>query len=602
MYTKQENDEKLNIAAFDHWSTDTKQDAWFTASSLHAVFEIMSNKPKWIILISDNGPHYHNTEMMLIMAHWKEWYDIEVREWIFLEAGEAKTAIDSHHAQIVHAIKRYVRIGFEIKEGNDIEKAIKDLRGWTLHSILMYTKQENDEKLNIAAFDHWSTDTKQDAWFTASSLHAVFEIMSNKPKWIILISDNGPHYHNTEMMLIMAHWKEWYDIEVREWIFLEAGEAKTAIDSHHAQIVHAIKRYVRIGFEIKEGNDIEKAIKDLRGISIGELNPNREKLDKKIKSLVGISNLNKWKWSIEGPFAGYIQARPLPKIGNYINYSPAQIEKLSKSETIKPKPTLSTPINSQSTWIVPISNFDTNSKRTKIDTLSNENHEGNINTEKNFTIDIEFQLMSGWALKANQKFGKRGGAKMSKRIITLLQGFFHAGNANKSDRYTAHDMLSELNDMATSGELDPEIIPKVETIENWIGRYSAACKREMAAIVLERQEQMNCDIKFQLMSGWALKANQKFGKRGGAKMSKRIITLLQGFFHAGNANKSDRYTAHDMLSELNDMATSGELDPEIIPKVETIENWIGRYSAACKREMAAIVLERQEQMNCDISK
>ncbi|RHZ79736.1 hypothetical protein Glove_141g92 [Diversispora epigaea] len=318
-------------------------------------------------------------------------------------------------------------------------------KGWTLHSILMYTKQENDEKLNIAAFDHWSTDTKQDAWFTASSLHAVFEIMSNKPKWIILISDTGPHYHNTEMMLIMAHWKERYDIEVREWIFLEADEAKTAIDFHRAQIVHAIKRYVRIGFEIKEGNDIEKAIKDLRGTSIGELNPNREKLDKKIKSLVGISNLNEWKWPIEGPFAGYIQARPLPKIGNYINYSPAQIEKLSKSETIKPKPTLSTPTNSQFTWIVPISNFDTNSKRTKIDTLSNEIMK--YKYRKKFYV--KFQLMSGWALKANQKFGKRGGAKMSKRIITLLQGFFHAGNANKSDRYTAHDMLSELNDMAT---------------------------------------------------------------------------------------------------------------------------------------------------------
>ncbi|RHZ89316.1 hypothetical protein Glove_16g30 [Diversispora epigaea] len=258
---------------------------------------------------------------------------------------------------------------------------------WTLHSILIYTKQESDEKLNIVAFDHWSTDTKQDAWFTASSLHAVFDTMSNKPKWIILISDNGPHYHNSEMMLIMAHWKDWYDIEVRGWIFLEAGEAKTAIDSHHAQIAHSIKRYVRIGFEIKEGNDIENAIKDL---------------------------------------------------------------------------------------------CDTNSKRKKIDTSSNkilmQNNEGNINIEENFIIDTEFQLASGWALKANQKFGKRGGS------------FFHAGNANKSDRYTAHDMLSELNDMAIEGELDPEIIPKVETIENWIGRYSAACKREMAAIVLERQE------------------------------------------------------------------------------------------------------------------
>ena len=43
------------------------------------------------------------------------------------------------------------------------------------------------------------------------------------------------------------------------------------------------------------------------------------------------------------------------------------------------------------------------------------------------------------------------------------------------------------------------------------------------------------------------------------------------------------------------MANNGNFDSEIIPKVETIENQISRYSAACKREMAAIALECQEQ-------
>jgi hypothetical protein len=109
-------------------------------------------------------------------------------------------------------------------------------RGWTLHSILMYTKFENQEDYNITAYDHWSDDTKQDAWFTASSLSAVFETMLEKPKWITIISDNGPHYHNSEMMVILSHWKDWYDIIIRKWIFLEAGEAKTTIDSHHAQV------------------------------------------------------------------------------------------------------------------------------------------------------------------------------------------------------------------------------------------------------------------------------------------------------------------------------------------------------------------------------
>ena len=47
-------------------------------------------------------------------------------------------------------------------------------RGWTLHTILMYTKQQGQINLNVSAYDHWSSDIKQDAWFTASSFEAVF--------------------------------------------------------------------------------------------------------------------------------------------------------------------------------------------------------------------------------------------------------------------------------------------------------------------------------------------------------------------------------------------------------------------------------------------
>jgi hypothetical protein len=49
-----------------------------------------------------------------------------------------------------------------------------------------------------------------------------------------------------------------------------------------------------------------------------------------------------------------------------------------------------------------------------------------------------FPLNLGWALKANQKFGKRGiGKRISLEIRVLLEGYFLAGNVNKSDRYTA---------------------------------------------------------------------------------------------------------------------------------------------------------------------
>jgi hypothetical protein len=182
-------------------------------------------------------------------------------------------------------------------------------RGWTLHSVLLYTKNQHTNNFDINAFDHWSGDTKQDAWFTASSLHGVIETLEKKPKFVTIISDNGGHYHNTELMIILSHWKEWYDICVKKWIFLEAGEAKTAIDSHHAQvsnlfcltliyivyndnqefsikITHAINRYVKLGYEIASGEDIEMAIKDLSGIHVANLQPNREQGNKYIYKLV----------------------------------------------------------------------------------------------------------------------------------------------------------------------------------------------------------------------------------------------------------------------------------------------------------------------------
>ncbi|GBC37909.2 hypothetical protein RIR_jg18973.t1 [Rhizophagus irregularis DAOM 181602=DAOM 197198] len=84
--------------------------------------------------MSDNGAHYHSSELIVIIAHWNKWYQIEVRDWQFLEPGEAKTIIDSHHAAIAHSIRRYVRIGYDVCEGKDITEAAKHLSGRRLHT------------------------------------------------------------------------------------------------------------------------------------------------------------------------------------------------------------------------------------------------------------------------------------------------------------------------------------------------------------------------------------------------------------------------------------------------------------------------------------
>ena len=41
--------------------------------------------------------------------------------------------------------------------------------------VLLYTKSIENTEINVQAIDHWSADGRQDAWFTASSLHTVIE-------------------------------------------------------------------------------------------------------------------------------------------------------------------------------------------------------------------------------------------------------------------------------------------------------------------------------------------------------------------------------------------------------------------------------------------
>ncbi|RIB23891.1 hypothetical protein C2G38_2169971 [Gigaspora rosea] len=139
-------------------------------------------------------------------------------------------------------------VNYKIKTARETKQGWFSKKGWSLYSVLVYTTQSNLTKLRIQVFDHWSTDAHQDSWFTVSSLHAVIEILDLKPESVIII-----------------------------WIFLEAGEVKTTIDSYHAQISYAINRFIRLGFDVIVGQDIENAIKGIKGTSVANLNPIRDR-------------------------------------------------------------------------------------------------------------------------------------------------------------------------------------------------------------------------------------------------------------------------------------------------------------------------------------
>ena len=86
-------------------------------------------------------------------------------------------------------------------------------------------------------------------------------------------------------------------------------------------------------------------------------------------------------------------------------------------------------------------------------------------------------------MKSAQKYGKKGGGKrISKKVWNLLQGYFLEGNINKSERHTAESMLTQLKQNVENGVIEEEEIPKLETIRNWISRYTSQHRQEAAIV------------------------------------------------------------------------------------------------------------------------
>ena len=97
------------------------------------------NREKWIViallvfycnftvlfLISDNGPHYHNTAFLMYLAEVNAKFNLTLAEYNYFEAGEGKSALDTHFAHIGHKIVRWVRVGNNLETGNQLGELIE---------------------------------------------------------------------------------------------------------------------------------------------------------------------------------------------------------------------------------------------------------------------------------------------------------------------------------------------------------------------------------------------------------------------------------------------------------------------------------------------
>jgi hypothetical protein len=77
-------------------------------------------------------------------------------------------------------------------------------------------------------------------------------------------------------------------------------------------------------------------------------------------------------------------------------------------------------------------------------------------------------------------------------------------------------------------------------------------------------------------------------------MKKKVKAYLEGYFLAGNVNKTDRMTAKEMVSQLQILADEGEIQVEDIPEVPTVANWITRYTANMKKLLSQTIVVNKD--------
>ncbi|CAB4485152.1 unnamed protein product [Rhizophagus irregularis] len=253
-------------------------------------------------------------------------------------------------------------------------------------------------------------------------------------------------------------------------------------------ISHAIKRWVKIGHEIEEGEDIENAIKDLSGTHVSHLEPDRDKEKGKLGTINGISNWHEFTWPETGENTGYICTRALPEFGNWNKISHCQIDKITKSRTFgKPTPIYTTHTQPSKSWTVPL-------------TSRKENTQGDqeiqeVEEEQIEDMDIDPISKSaivfgcGWALSENLKVNQKVPTKrITEHVKGLLTIMFHSGTANPRLKMNANEMHEELLKRVTDNEISKDDVPKVSTIANWITSTSRSFKKTMALRLLEEAE------------------------------------------------------------------------------------------------------------------
>jgi len=73
----------------------------------------------------DNGPHYHNSAVLMYLAEVNAMFAIKLVKYNNCEAGEGKTVLDTHFAHVSHKLARWVRIGNDLESGEQLSDLLE---------------------------------------------------------------------------------------------------------------------------------------------------------------------------------------------------------------------------------------------------------------------------------------------------------------------------------------------------------------------------------------------------------------------------------------------------------------------------------------------
>ncbi|XP_022810593.1 uncharacterized protein LOC111347633 isoform X1 [Stylophora pistillata] len=203
-------------------------------------------------------------------------------------------------------------------------------RGISLHGFYVIAQVLPDQR-SAEMIDLWCEDTKQDTWFTQSALDIGFRWLESAfPGFkVYLFSDNGPHHHNTSLLVYLVEVNQCFDVSLVEYNNFEAGEGKTVLHTHFAHISHKIVRWVRVGNDLETGEQLAELVSSIKNTSSFELLIDRGKAPKKMGTLKDISLYGSFTFPLEGDYAGGLVARSLAGVGKEVKTTKVQLQSLS---------------------------------------------------------------------------------------------------------------------------------------------------------------------------------------------------------------------------------------------------------------------------------